>query len=213
VVDAFRVESLPENEQRRHGVLRGAYRIGMLISTAGARSGERLEGWVSPSKPPGTGAMWGGGAGADRHRHRAGGDRAGALSAGQCAHAQQKRFARVAEAAVGAFKISSALKWPSPCWPSCCCSSSPTRCGAMTAPFVIDLGFRATNMRHRQGRRLAALLAGGFAGGFIARAYPLATSLWIGGFYRRSPTCRSAGCGGRHRPNRVGDPHHGGEFH
>ena len=28
---------------------------------------------------------------------------------------------------------------------------------------------------------LAALLLGGFAGGFIARAFPLATSLWIGG--------------------------------
>ena len=29
---------------------------------------------------------------------------------------------------------------------------------------------------------LAATLIGGFAGGFVARAYPLATSLWIGAF-------------------------------
>ena len=32
-----------------------------------------------------------------------------------------------------------------------------------------------------KGVGLAATLLGGFAGGFVARAYPLATSLWIGG--------------------------------
>jgi PAT family beta-lactamase induction signal transducer AmpG len=32
-----------------------------------------------------------------------------------------------------------------------------------------------------KGVGLAATLIGGFAGGFVARAYPLATSLWIGG--------------------------------
>jgi PAT family beta-lactamase induction signal transducer AmpG len=54
--------------------------------------------------------------------------------------------------------------------------------GAMTAPFVIDLGFtRNEYAAIVKGVGLAALLAGGFAGGFIARAYPLATSLWIGG--------------------------------
>ncbi len=35
--------------------------------------------------------------------------------------------------------------------------------------------------RHHQGRRLAATLIGGFAGGFVARAYSLPASLWIGG--------------------------------
>jgi PAT family beta-lactamase induction signal transducer AmpG len=53
--------------------------------------------------------------------------------------------------------------------------------GAMTAPFVIDLGFtRNEYAAIVKGVGLAALLLGGFAGGFIARAYPLATSLWIG---------------------------------
>ena len=33
-----------------------------------------------------------------------------------------------------------------------------------------------------KGVGLAATLIGGFAGGFVARAYPLATSLWIGAF-------------------------------
>ena len=53
--------------------------------------------------------------------------------------------------------------------------------GAMTAPFVIDLGFtRNEYAAIVKGVGLAALLLGGFAGGFIARALPLATSLWIG---------------------------------
>jgi PAT family beta-lactamase induction signal transducer AmpG len=54
--------------------------------------------------------------------------------------------------------------------------------GVMTAPFVIDLGFsRNEYAAIIKGVGLAATLIGGFAGGFIARAYPLATSLWIGG--------------------------------
>jgi len=52
----------------------------------------------------------------------------------------------------------------------------------MTAPFVIDLGFtRNEYAAIVKGVGLAALLLGGFAGGFVARAFPLATSLWIGG--------------------------------
>jgi MFS transporter, PAT family, beta-lactamase induction signal transducer AmpG len=54
--------------------------------------------------------------------------------------------------------------------------------GAMTAPFVIDLGFsRNEYAAIIKGVGLAATLIGGFAGGLLARAYPLATSLWIGG--------------------------------
>jgi MFS transporter, PAT family, beta-lactamase induction signal transducer AmpG len=54
--------------------------------------------------------------------------------------------------------------------------------GAMTAPFVIDLGFsRNEYAAIIKGVGLAATLIGGFAGGFLARAYPLAACLWIGG--------------------------------
>jgi PAT family beta-lactamase induction signal transducer AmpG len=54
--------------------------------------------------------------------------------------------------------------------------------GVMTAPFVIDLGFsRDVYAAIIKGVGLAATLAGGFAGGFVARALPLSTSLWIGG--------------------------------
>ncbi|HYI26974.1 MAG TPA: MFS transporter [Bradyrhizobium sp.] len=54
--------------------------------------------------------------------------------------------------------------------------------GAMTAPFIIKgLGFdRLDYANIVKGVGLAATLIGGFAGGFIARAYPLVTCLWIG---------------------------------
>ncbi len=55
--------------------------------------------------------------------------------------------------------------------------------GAMTTPFVIDLGFSRTDYADMvKVFGLAATLIGGFAGGFVARAYPLATCLWIGAF-------------------------------
>ena len=55
--------------------------------------------------------------------------------------------------------------------------------GAMTAPFVIDLGFSRNDYAAIvKGVGLAATLIGGFAGGVLARAYPLAACLWIGAF-------------------------------
>src|SRR6516164_5801205 len=55
--------------------------------------------------------------------------------------------------------------------------------GAMTAPFVIDLGFSRNDYAAIvKGVGLAATLIGGFAGGALARAYPLVTSLWVGAF-------------------------------
>jgi PAT family beta-lactamase induction signal transducer AmpG len=54
--------------------------------------------------------------------------------------------------------------------------------GTMTAPFVIDLGFTRTDYAAIvKGVGLAATLLGGFAGGVVARAWSLPTSLWIGG--------------------------------
>jgi PAT family beta-lactamase induction signal transducer AmpG len=54
--------------------------------------------------------------------------------------------------------------------------------GVMTAPFVIDLGFSRNDYAAIvKGVGLAATLIGGFAGGFVARRYSLAASLWIGG--------------------------------
>jgi PAT family beta-lactamase induction signal transducer AmpG len=54
--------------------------------------------------------------------------------------------------------------------------------GAVTPAFVHDLGFsRNEYAAVIKGVGLAATLIGGFAGGFVARALPLAACLWIGG--------------------------------
>jgi MFS transporter, PAT family, beta-lactamase induction signal transducer AmpG len=53
--------------------------------------------------------------------------------------------------------------------------------GAMTAPFVLSLGYdKATYAAIVKGIGLATLLIGGFAGGAIARTLPLASALWLG---------------------------------
>src|SRR5262249_8532998 len=54
--------------------------------------------------------------------------------------------------------------------------------GAMTAPFILALGYdKATYAAIVKGLGLAALLSGGFVGGAIARMLPLAQALWLGG--------------------------------
>lgn len=54
--------------------------------------------------------------------------------------------------------------------------------GVLTAPFVISIGFdKAVYAAVVKGVGFAAALVGGFAGGVVARALPLSTSLWIGG--------------------------------
>jgi len=53
--------------------------------------------------------------------------------------------------------------------------------GAMTAPFVLSLGYdKGTYAAIVKGVGLAALLIGGFAGGVVAKALPLAKALWLG---------------------------------
>jgi PAT family beta-lactamase induction signal transducer AmpG len=186
VVDAFRVESLPENEQAA-GMASyvAAYRIGMLASTAGALfvvSGFQAKGF-------GTQAAWHWGYVSMAALVLIG--TATALLAtepersvlAEAAHAHQKRFARVATAAVGAFKdfLTTEMAFVALAF-VVLFKFTDALSGAMTAPFVIDLGFtRNEYAAIVKGVGLAALLAGGFAGGFIARAFPLATSLWIGG--------------------------------
>src|SRR5665811_2055215 len=145
VVDAFRVESLPENEQAA-GMASyvAAYRIGMLASTAGALFlVSALEGWGLPKQAA---WLWGYVA-------------MGALvligtvtaliatepensRAADAAHAHQKRFARVAEAAVGAFKDFLGYEFAFAMLAFVVLFKfTDALSGAMTAPFVIDLGF------------------------------------------------------------------------
>jgi MFS transporter, PAT family, beta-lactamase induction signal transducer AmpG len=186
VVDAFRVESLDESEQAA-GMASyvAAYRIGMLASTAGALfvvSGFQSFGLDHQ-------AAWTAGymvmalmvlIGIATTLVAAEPEKSAAASA---VHARENPLARVAEAAVGAFsefllrdmafvalafvvlyKFTDALS------------------GSMTGPFVIDLGFsRNEYAAIIKGVGLAATLVGGFAGGFLARAYSLPLSLLIGG--------------------------------
>lgn len=186
VIDAFRVESLPENEQAA-GMASyvAAYRIGMLISTAGALflvSAIEASGFDKQSA-----WRWG-------YVAMAGLVVIGIFTAllatepersaqAEAAHAREKPFARVVEAAVGAFKdfIGYELAFVMLAF-VVLFKFTDALSGAMTAPFVIDLGFtRNEYAAIVKGVGLAALLLGGFAGGFIARALPLAPSLWIGG--------------------------------
>jgi len=52
--------------------------------------------------------------------------------------------------------------------------------GVLTAPFVLKIGFdKETYAGVVKGVGFAAAMIGGFAGGMIARALPLSTSLWI----------------------------------
>jgi MFS transporter, PAT family, beta-lactamase induction signal transducer AmpG len=189
IVDAFRVESLPENEQAA-GMASyvAAYRIGMLISTFGALRLVTLFEHAGFGKNP----AWTAGyivmaafvlIGIVTTLVAAEPAKSVAASAQHAARAGENPVIRVAREAVAAFadfltrdaavlvlvfvvlfKFTDALS------------------GAMTAPFVIKLGFT----RDQYGDIVKfygfiATLIGGFAGGFVARAFRLAPSLLIGG--------------------------------
>ena len=187
MVDAFRVESLPESEQAA-GMASyvAAYRIGMLVSTAGALfivSGVRRAP-ASRARGLDVGLCRDGGAGADRHRHRAGRDRTRTIRARRSRDPHARRaFTRVLHAAIGAFSefLTRRDAWAALAF-VVLFKFTDAFSGTMTAPFVIDLGFTRNDYAAIvKGVGLAATLIGGFAGGFVARRYSLAASLWIGG--------------------------------
>jgi PAT family beta-lactamase induction signal transducer AmpG len=189
VVDAFRIESLPENEQAA-GMASyvAAYRVGMLVSSAGALyivSGFEALGFTK------TGA-WSAGYVAVAALILIGmvttliatePEQSGKANA---AHGRESPLQRLKRTISGAFldffrydgvfiaivalvfvvmfKLTDALA------------------GVMTGPFAVELGFSRTDYANIvKGVGLIALLAGGFTGGYIARALPLAASLLIGG--------------------------------
>jgi PAT family beta-lactamase induction signal transducer AmpG len=98
-------------------------------------------------------------------------------------HARESSLARVIEAAIGAFSefLSRDMAFVALAF-VVFYKFTDALSGAMTAPFVIDLGFsRNEYAAIIKGVGLAATLIGGFAGGFVARAYSLPASLLIGG--------------------------------
>ena len=185
VVDAFRVESLPESEQAA-GMASyvAAYRIGMLISTAGvlfmvsafestgiARSSAWMWGYVAMAAMVLIGTVTALAATEPEQSAQA-----------EAATRGESAFQRVLRAAIGAF---SEFLQRKDAWAALAFvvlfKFTDAFSGTMTAPFVIDLGFTRNDYAAIvKGVGLAATLIGGFAGGFVARRYSLAASLWIG---------------------------------
>ena len=189
VVDAFRVESLPENEQAAGmACYVAAYRVGMLVSGAGALyvvSGfesfgfDKLQGWRGAyvvmaalvligmvatllATEPEKSAI------AQRdHQQVPALRRVLATTIGSFRDFFSREAIAVAAMSlvfVVLFKLTDALA------------------GVMTGPFTVDLGFtRNEYATIIKGVGFAATILGGFAGGYLARAFPLATCLWIGG--------------------------------
>jgi PAT family beta-lactamase induction signal transducer AmpG len=189
LIDAFRIESLPDSEQAA-GMASyvAAYRVGVLVSTAGCLflvSGLRDLNFD-------LGTAWTLGyiamaalvlVGIATALIASEPEKSAAAEAEHSAHAQESWFKRVFATTVSAFsdfltrdmallalvfvvlfKFTDAFS------------------GVMTEAFVLDLGFSAAEYAVIiKGVGFAATLIGGFAGGFVARAYSLATSLWIGG--------------------------------
>ena len=188
VVDAFRVESLPEEEQAA-GMASyvAAYRVGVLVAGAGALAfvsylGARglplptawtatylvmavlvLVGLIASlaATEPAKSAL----VITDHARHAADNplQRAFAAAVASFTEFLARDLALVVLIFVALFKLADALAQ------------------AMLTPFVLDLKFSLAELAAvTKGVGFAATLLGGFAGGFIARAYPLTVSIWIG---------------------------------
>jgi PAT family beta-lactamase induction signal transducer AmpG len=189
VIDAFRVESLDESEQAAGMASYVAgYRVAMLVSSAGLFfivSGFQAYGF-------GKDAAWGAGymvmaclCGIGVLTTLLAAEPAKSATA-NAAHSGESPLQRLATTVTGAFtdfflregplvaivvmvfvvlfKLTDALA------------------GVMTGPFAVDLGFtRNEYATIIKGIGFVATLAGGFAGGFLAKAYSLPASLWISG--------------------------------
>jgi MFS transporter, PAT family, beta-lactamase induction signal transducer AmpG len=185
VIDAFRIESLPESEQAA-GMASyvAAYRIGVLASTAGALF--IVSGFRDAGFPLGTAWTFG-------YFAMAALVTIGTATAFVAREPEQSKvakaghhgspLARVIETTIGAFKdfLTREMALVALCF-VILFKFTDAFSGVMTEAFVLDLGFSITEYAVIiKGVGLAATLLGGFAGGFVARAFPLVTSLWIGG--------------------------------
>ncbi|MEI8146229.1 MAG: MFS transporter [Alphaproteobacteria bacterium] len=190
VIDAYRVEKLETSEQAAGmGAYVAAYRIGMLVSTAGAlfivSFFEKVQGFDKPTSwtlaytvmavlvviGMATTLL----------------AREPARSAEAVAKAREagNPVARVMKAAVGAFgeflsRDAAVLILAFVVLFKLC----DAFVGTMTGPFVIrGMGYsREEYAAIVKGLGLAATLGGGIAGGFVARALDLRSSLWLAAF-------------------------------
>jgi len=188
VIDAFRIESLAESEQAA-GMASyvAAYRVGMLASTAGAlflvtgfedfglsKTGAWTAGYLAMAALVVVGIV--------TTLIATEPEKSAAAEVDHAAHARENPLIRVTVAARGAFsdfltrEVAFVVLAFVVLYKLC-----DAFAGAMTAPFVIDIGFTRNDYAAIvKGVGLAATLIGGFAGGLVARALPLSTSLWIG---------------------------------
>jgi MFS transporter, PAT family, beta-lactamase induction signal transducer AmpG len=189
LIDAYRIESLPESEQAA-GMASyvAAYRIGTLVSTAGMLfivSGLRDfqfdlgSAWMLGYFVMAAIAVIGVAIAVIAREP----ERSAVVAAEHAAHAAESPFRRVLTATVGAFRdlltremaIASLLF-------VVLFKFTDAFAGVMIEAFVLDLGFSLAEYAVIiKGVGLAATILGGFAGGYVARVCPLATSLWIGG--------------------------------
>ena len=190
LIDAFRIESLPENEQAAGAASYvAAYRIGTLASTAGVLF--LVSGFEGLGFAKGAAWTWGYIAmaalvavGIATTLIAAEPEKSATAEAQHAAQMRENPLLRVAAAAYQSFAefltrdLAFVVLTFVVLYKLC-----DAFAGAMTAPFVIDLGFSRNDYAAIvKGVGLAATLIGGFAGGALARAYPLVTSLWIGAF-------------------------------
>jgi PAT family beta-lactamase induction signal transducer AmpG len=186
VIDAFRVESLNESEQAAGMASYVAgYRIGMLASMAGAlflvSAFERSDfsahvAWLSSYLVMAALVV----VGLVASLLAVEPQKSGQVEAD---HARQSPVRRVVETAYGAFADFLQYRYVAVILAFVVLYKfTDALAGVMTAPFVYELGFsRDVYAAIIKGVGLAATLVGGFAGGFVARAFSLSASLWIGG--------------------------------
>ncbi len=187
VIDAYRIERLDASEQAAGmAAYVFAYRIGMLVSTAGAlflvtgiQEGFGLD--------PAAAWRWGylamaGCVGIGLVTALCSGEPAPPAGREAEAEAAEPPVKRVLHAAISAFTeflgqpLAIVILAFVVLYKFC-----DAFAGAMTAPFVIDLGFTRTDYAAIvKGLGLGATLVGGIVGGMAARTLPLATMLWIG---------------------------------
>ena len=185
VIDAYRVESLPTDEQAAGmaGYV-AAYRVGMLASGAGVVG---LSAWLE-TQGLSKAAVWPIVYAVAAALVAVGliavliGREPAARDTPAGSETRSDALTRVFRAARGAFgeflsrKAAIAVLVFVVLYKLC-----DALAGAMTAPFVLGLGYdKGTYAAIVKGVGLAASLVGGFAGGAVARAMPLAAALWLG---------------------------------
>jgi MFS transporter, PAT family, beta-lactamase induction signal transducer AmpG len=190
VIDAFRVEYLPvENQAAGMAYFVAAYRIGMLVSTAGAVALVAYLEYAGVAKD----LVWTYGYAAMAvlvvigivaallaKEPRAKEREAEALTAGERTGNPLARFYRAAYAAFADFfsKRDALLILLF----VVLYKLTDTFAGVMTGPFVLDIGFdKASYAAIIKGVGLAASLLGGVAGGLLARTLPLSRALLVAG--------------------------------